>query len=94
MSGVLDLQRITLKGVAERLGVHITTVWRWTLYGVRGRRLASHMVGGRRYVLLRDLEEFIGGRDTSDTDQPEGQDHRMRARAASKLLDARGIKPR
>ena len=59
MSAVLDAKRFTLNAVADRLGVHLTTVWRWTLDGVRGRRLKTILIGGRRYVLEADLLTFL-----------------------------------
>ena len=35
----LPTERLSLKQVAKHLRVHIATVYRWTLRGVRGRRL-------------------------------------------------------
>jgi hypothetical protein len=29
-------------------------------HGVRGKRLASHLVGGRRRIYCEDLDTFIG----------------------------------
>jgi len=59
MTSVLDAKRSTLNAVADRAGVHLTTVWRWTLDGVRGRRLKTILIGGRRYVLESDLLTFL-----------------------------------
>lgn len=36
----------------------VSTVRRWYLTGVRGRRLKSRVVGGRRVIDLADLLEF------------------------------------
>ena len=52
-------ERLTLNQVAKQLDVHIGTVHRWTLRGVRGKRLRSFLVGGRRYISRSDLERFI-----------------------------------
>ncbi|MCC7425256.1 MAG: DUF1580 domain-containing protein [Planctomycetaceae bacterium] len=41
------------------MDVHIATVWRWSTNGVAGKRLRSIKVGGRRFVLRRDLDEFL-----------------------------------
>ncbi len=35
----LDKAHLTLNQVAKHLHVHVATCWRWTLHGVRGRRL-------------------------------------------------------
>ena len=55
----LPTELFTLKQVAKHLRVHIATVYRWTLRGVRGRRLKSFLVGGRRYVDADDLVQFL-----------------------------------
>lgn len=82
--------RLTLTQVAQQLGVHVATTWRWALYGVKGRRLRTVAVGGRRFVLPADLEAFLaqdgGQRHDADADL-----HR-RAADAGKLLDARGVR--
>ena len=57
--------RLTLGEVASMLDVHISTVWRWVLRPVRGRKLRSHLVGARQYVDRSALEEFLGDADDS-----------------------------
>jgi hypothetical protein len=52
-------ERLTLKEVAKLARVHLATVWRWTLVGVRGKRLRTVLLGGRRWVLQRDLDQFL-----------------------------------
>ena len=52
-------ERLTLNQVAKHLGVNIGTVYRWSFRGVRGRRLQTFLIGGRRYVALPDLERFF-----------------------------------
>jgi transposase len=90
MSGVLDQERLSLKQVATRLCVHVTTVWRWTLYGVRGKRLRTHMVGGRRYVAVSDLEAFL----EEDPERADSASRKAAAESAGRQLDALGVKPR
>ncbi len=53
-------ERLSLREVAEHLNVHVTTVARWVSVGVRGHRLASVLIGGRRFVLRVALEDFFG----------------------------------
>ena len=59
MLRVFSQERLTLADVASRFRVHISTVYRWTYRGVRGNRLRSFLVGGRRFVLPDDLQEFL-----------------------------------
>ncbi len=37
---------------------HLATLWRWCTRGVRGRRLESLEIGGRRYTSLEALQRF------------------------------------
>lgn len=45
--------------LAAEAGVHISTVWRWIQRGVRGRRLRSLVIGGRRWIAQTDFDAFI-----------------------------------
>ena len=83
MSELLNSERFTLAQVAERLGVHLTTVWRWALNGVRGRRLRSHLVGGRRYVTAGDLDLFLADRSRPQHDGSAERRTRRRRRHAN-----------
>lgn len=78
--------------LAARLGVHPATVWRWLLHGVRGRRLRSIMIGGRRYVLERDLQDFIAAGDDRHADGDTDRRRKHRQQLAEAQLDARGVK--
>lgn len=53
--------RLTLSEVAAQLQVHVSTVHRWCLRSVRGRQLRSQLIGGRRFVSLSDLQDFLDG---------------------------------
>ena len=61
-------ERLTLNEVARQLNVHISTVFRWSFRGVRGRRLKSFLVGGRRYVAADDLAQFLRPQQESRQD--------------------------
>lgn len=39
--------------------IHLNTVHRWCLSGVRGHRLRSQIVGGRRFTTAAWVREFI-----------------------------------
>ena len=57
MSGAFRLTE-----VAQMLRVHVGSIYRWTApRGVRGRRLRTVLIGGRRAVLPSDLETFLAG---------------------------------
>lgn len=90
MSSIYYDDRLSLSQVANLLGVHVATVWRWTKHGVRGRRLQTVAIGGRRYVLQRDLDSFVQG-ERPDTDDSRRQ---RRADSAGHLLDSLGVKDR
>ena len=45
-----DETRISFSALASRESVNVSTVWRWCLRGVRGIRLESISVGGRKYT--------------------------------------------
>ena len=52
---------------------HISTVWRWMNRGVRGRRLRSTLIGGRRYIPREAIREFLTA--PSDWDRVAEIDH-------------------
>lgn len=90
MRSMLDADRLTPTEVAKRLKVHVGTIWRWLTTGVKGRVLPSTMFGGRRYILLADLEQFLAAGLAGRSVAPISMERR--AAEAAKLLDAAGIK--
>jgi len=75
---------------AARLAkVHVATIWRWYLHGVRGRKLPTRLVGGRRYVFSADLDAFLEANDSGPRAPETNADRR--ADDAGKLLDAQGV---
>lgn len=58
-ASILDAERLSFSAAARRLKVHVSTVWRWATTGVRGRVLPTVEIGGRRFILVSDLEQFI-----------------------------------
>ena len=47
-SGILSEQRLTLLEAAHILNVHVGTLHRWALKGVKGNRLSTVIIGGVR----------------------------------------------
>ena len=80
----LPTERLSLKQVAKHLRVHIATVYRWTLRGVRGRRLKSFLVGGRRYVDADDLVKFLRPHQDVDSRRLEHAQEHLRSYGISR----------
>jgi hypothetical protein len=58
-----DFFREELLSLAEASRVlpnrpHVSTLWRWSLRGIKGVRLKTLIVGGRRYTTAAFLIEF------------------------------------
>jgi hypothetical protein len=55
---------------------HIATVHRHYLRGVRGVKLGTVLVGGRRYTSQEEIERFIAATTAADArPEPSGADH-------------------
>ena len=52
---------VTLKQAARQLpgNVHLSTLHRWRLRGVKGVKLETLMIGGRRYASVEALSRFF-----------------------------------
>lgn len=46
------------------------SVWRWISKGVRGHRLASFVIGSRRYVTPESIAEWLAAINESCSDVP------------------------
>jgi hypothetical protein len=92
MTSIITEPRYSMAQGAKLSRVHIAPFWRWYLRGVRGRRLTTRLIGGRRWVYAADLEAFL----TVDHGSPRAQDTNVDRRAddAGKLLDALGVSVR
>lgn len=51
-------EQLTLTQVAKHEGVNLSTVWRWWIKGVRGVKLETFVVGGRRFSTRPALRRF------------------------------------
>jgi hypothetical protein len=60
MSISLDEKLVTLTEASKILPgrPHISSIWRWYRRGIRGVRLETLVVAGRRYTSLESLERF------------------------------------
>ncbi len=50
--------RTSVVKLARREGFSPASIWRWMLHGVRGHRLRSLRIGGRRFILEQDWADF------------------------------------
>lgn len=92
MTALLTETRVSLTKLAREQHVHVSTVWRWALRGVRGHRLESFSLGGRRYTTREAFERFIAR--TNGERLPASQTPRQRQRdidAVEHELDRMGI---
>ena len=87
MSEILDLPRLSPSQAARKVRVHVATVWRWMLHGVRGHKLPSTIIGGRRYIFEKDLQAWAAGNEPHPNDDVE---FKRRAINAGKILDGLG----
>lgn len=98
-----DDERITLTQAARETPgrPHLSTIHRWRLRGVRGVRLRTELVGGRRFTTRRWLREFraacsaagdgaAGDNAATPTSEPTAR-RQHAIRAAEAELDAAGI---
>jgi excisionase family DNA binding protein len=56
---LLSEERLSIDQAAEALNVSRPTVDRWLGPGYRGVRLRSVRIGGRRFILRSDLNDFL-----------------------------------
>ena len=73
-------------------GVNLSTLHRWRQKGVRGHVLQTVMVGGRRFIPLKFLEEFCAAISGGPLPTAErSRDRERRVEAARRELRARGV---
>ena len=64
------VDRWSVNQLARREALHSSTVWRWMLHGVRGTKLRSIRVGGRRYITEADWADFSAALNADLRDAP------------------------
>ena len=89
-------QILTLTQAAKSLPgrPNISTLWRWYTQGVRGCRLETVMIGGRRYTSVQALQRFAD-RLSRPADKPghapTTQVRQRNVAAVERELDVAGI---
>lgn len=79
---------------------HRATVHRWCMAGVRGHKLSTFLAGGRRMVMLTEIEDFLrrindddannSGAVQDDDDGPSDKDTSRRGKQAGRVLEKLG----
>jgi hypothetical protein len=91
---------MSLSDVSERLPrgkngrkVAISTIYRWIFRGVRGTRLRSVRIGGRRYITERALSDFLSAAERVDTERrnPDVPARPPSAGQVERALDVEGL---
>ncbi len=59
MSSILSEPRISFSALARREGVHLSTVWRWSLRGCKGHVLESFSIGGKKFTTSPAYERWV-----------------------------------
>ena len=67
---MLTEQKLSLTQLAHREGVNICTCWRWAKRGVRGVRLETYNVGGRRWTTEEAFARFVEGTTAAVNGEP------------------------
>ena len=68
------------------------TIWRWILSGVRGRKLESVRIGGRRFTSEQAIARFLGiGSDPIELPEMTKARRTSQDQAAINVLERRGL---
>jgi hypothetical protein len=87
---LLHEQRLTLNDLASQEGVNPSTIWRWSLRGVRGVKLETFSVGSRRFTTAEAFERFVEATTAAATSQSTSTQS-SRQREASIAQAERGL---
>lgn len=69
-SVLLSEERLSLTKLAKEADVNVSTVWRWAQRGVKGVRLETFCVGGRRYTTREAWDRFVARTTEIATGEP------------------------
>jgi hypothetical protein len=100
-TALIDQQPLPLAEAARLLPKrpNNATLWRWRTKGVRGVRLKTSMIGGRRYVTRAALRQFIeavtdaaAGKIDSPVEPPVRNSKRQRSAEMVRRLRKAGLR--
>ncbi len=81
-ANLLEERRVSLTVLARELDVSLSTAWRWTLRGIKGHRLESFSLGGRKFTTREAFERFVAR--TNGERVIDGETPRQRERAVER----------
>lgn len=84
MSSILHEKRLSLTTLAQREGVNVATVWRWTTKGARGAKLETVCVGGRRFTSDEAFARFASACSGESAPPPKPATNRQRQAAIAR----------
>lgn len=92
MSRLLEEERLAVTAAARQIfRVSPETAWRWALRGVRGVKLESFVVGGRRFTSREACQRFLASLNRTPPAATVPSVSSLRAEAAARRLDEAGI---
>jgi len=56
---LLAENRVSMTELARQMGVTIPTIWRWRQRGIRGVKLETFLIGGRRFTTTEAHRRFV-----------------------------------
>jgi len=78
---ILNENKLTLTKLAQRERVNTSTAWRWAQRGVKGIKLETFKIGGRRYTTNEAFIRFVEGTTAAaNGEQPAQQARTNRQR--------------
>ena len=88
-------ERRAFAAIAKNEGVNVATVWRWYFKGVRGVKLQTTVIGGRRYVTDEQWEAFVAalnnGEQAATSKSATNRSREKAIAAAERELERAGI---
>ena len=91
MKRVQDERLTVTRAARELFQVAPETAWRWAMRGVRGTKLESFVIGGRRFTTREACERFLARLNGVPTPPSQSPPATSRSEAASRRLDELGI---
>ena len=81
MTDILTETRLSPSQAAGVVPVSVGTVWRWFLKGVKGHKLESACIGGRRFTSEEALRRFVAKINAGPGETPAVRTPKQRDRA-------------